>query len=216
MTAHRRQIVSPVPAALVTAVALAAAGCGGGGGSSDGTGNSPPVISGTPPASVSVGQSYSFTPTVRDPDGDPLTFSILGKPGWASFATDTGALTGTPQDGDIGPYENISISASDGSASAELGFSINVTQLGEGSVALSWQAPSLNTDGSALTDLAGYRIYYGTTQGNYTEQITIENPGITTYVVDNLSPNTWYFAATAFNEANIESNFSGEASQTIN
>ena len=221
MTAHRRQFVRLVPAALTLAIALALAACKSGGSpdaeeASGGNGNSAPVISGTPPASIAVGQAYSFTPTANDADGDPLTFSIEGQPAWASFAADTGALTGTPQAGDEGPYEGISISASDGTASDELGFSINVTQVGQGSVSLSWQAPTRNTDGSTLSNLAGYKIYYGTAEGNYTEEVRIDNPGLTTYVVENLSPTTWHFVATAFNEDGIESNYSGEAVHTIN
>jgi hypothetical protein len=218
MTAHRRQFVRAVPASLTLASVLALAGCKSGGSpdAEGATSNNAPVISGTPPASISVGQNYSFTPNATDADGDSLTFSIQGKPGWAIFAADTGALTGTPQEGDVGPYDGISISASDGSASDQLGFSINVTQMGDGSVSLSWQAPSQNTDGSALTDLAGYRIYYGTTRGNYTEQVSIDNPGLTTYVVENLSSNTWHFVATAVNDDGIESDFSGVASMTVN
>ena len=41
-------------------------------------------------------------------------------------------------------------------------FSITVTQVGLGSMSLSWTPPTQNTDGSALTDLAGYKLYYGT------------------------------------------------------
>lgn len=218
MTAHRRQFVRAVPAALVLSAALALGGCKSSGSpDKDGaTGNNPPVISGTPPPSVVIGQNYAFTPTASDADGDPLTFSIQGKPGWATFAAASGALTGTPESGDEGPYENISISASDGNASDELGFSITVTQVGEGSVELSWQAPTQNTDGSQLTDLAGYKIYYGTTQGNYTEEVQVDNPGLTSFVVENLSPNTWHFVATAFNDDGIESDFSGATSATVN
>ncbi|HET6629125.1 MAG TPA: putative Ig domain-containing protein [Woeseiaceae bacterium] len=218
MTARQRQFAGAVPAALSLIAALALGGCGGGGSpdADSATGNNPPVISGNPPPSVVVGQPYDFTPTASDADGDALTFSIQGKPAWATFAAATGALTGTPEAGDVGPYGGITISASDGSASDELGFSINVTQMGEGSVSLSWQAPTQNTDGTALTDLAGYKIYYGTEQGNYTEEVRLDNPSLTTYLVENLSPNTWYFVATSFNDDGIESNFSGVASTTVN
>ena len=58
--------------------------------------NAAPTISGTPATTVVVGNPYSFQPIANDQDGDTLTFSITGKPQWASFATATGALTGTP------------------------------------------------------------------------------------------------------------------------
>ncbi|MEJ2522452.1 MAG: putative Ig domain-containing protein [Gammaproteobacteria bacterium] len=109
-----------------------AVGCGGGGGGGGGSTpppstNTPPTISGTPPTSVQVDTSYSFTPTARDADGDTLTFAITGRPGWASFDTSTGRLSGTPTStGSFGP---IVISVSDGTASASLsGFSISVTE----------------------------------------------------------------------------------------
>lgn len=218
MTAHRRRLCGAVPRSMILLAVMAFAGCKSSGGPSSDpvTGNNPPVISGNPPASIAIGQPYAFTPNASDADGDSLTFSIQGKPGWADFDASTGALNGTPQAGDEGPYEDISIAASDGAASDSLDFSVTVTQTGDGAVTLSWQAPTSNTDGSPLTDLAGYKIYYGVTQGNYTEEVRIDNPGLTTYVVGNLSPNTWHFVATAFNDDGIESDFSGVASATVN
>ena len=81
---------------------------------------------------------------------------------------------------------------------------------------MSWTPPTQNTDGSDLTDLSGFKIYYGTSAGNYPNQITINNSGVTMYVVDNLSPNTWYFVSTSFNSSGVESDFSNVSSKTIN
>ena len=77
-----------------------------------------------------------------------------------------------------------------------------------GTVTLSWTPPTQNVDGSYLTDLAGYNIYYGLTEGQYSQRINIDNPGIATYVVTNLSPNTYYFVATSFNTSGVESPYS--------
>ena len=89
--------------------------------------NTPPTISGVPAASVMVGNAYGFTPTASDADGDSLSFSIAGQPSWASFDAASGALTGTPQAGDVGTHSGIVISVSDGAASASLpAFSITV------------------------------------------------------------------------------------------
>jgi hypothetical protein len=91
--------------------------------------NRPPTISGSPATSVEEGTNYSFTPSAGDPDGDTLTFSIAGKPAWASFDANTGQLSGTPQSGDAGPYAGISISVSDGEFTESLAvFTITVTQ----------------------------------------------------------------------------------------
>ncbi|MEM9385018.1 MAG: putative Ig domain-containing protein [Pseudomonadota bacterium] len=89
--------------------------------------NRPPEISGTPPADVVAGEAYLFEPVATDPDGDPLTFTIEAQPAWASFDTDTGALSGTPSSADEGEYTGIVITASDGDLTDALGsFSITV------------------------------------------------------------------------------------------
>ena len=178
--------------------------------------NSAPTISGTPASSVTEGQQYSFTPTANDADGDALTFSISGQPSWASFDAATGRLSGTPGAGDVGVYTNIVISVSDGEANASLAsFSITVNAISLGSAELSWTAPTQNEDGSALEDLAGFKLYWGTTPGNYTESLTIDNPSVTTYVVENLSPGTYEFVATAYNTAGVESKYSGAATKIV-
>ncbi len=179
--------------------------------------NSAPTISGIPPSSVKAGDSYSFTPQASDPDGDLLTFSIENQPSWASFDSGTGGVTGVPSTGDIGNYANIRISVSDGQLTASTpSFSIDVTQVATASTTLSWTAPTQNEDGSTLTDLAGYKIFYGTSPGNYSEEIRIDNPSVTVYVVDNLTPDTYYFAAKAFNAAGVDSRYSGEAVKIVN
>ena len=179
-------------------------------------GNTPPTISGTPNPEVMVGNAYTFTPTASDADGDPLTFSITGLPAWMSFNTSTGELSGTPQEADVGTYTGITITVSDGAASADLGpFSITVQAISLGSVELTWTAPTLNEDGTALTDLDGYFIYWGTTLGVYTESVRIDNESLTTYVIENLDPGTYYFVATAFNTAGEESQYSGVLTQVV-
>ena len=180
--------------------------------------NRRPTISGTPPPSVEAGRGYSFRPTATDPDGDNLTFTISNRPPWATFDARTGTLSGTPAIGDERIYGNIVIGVSDGELSASLrAFAIEVISsgAGQGSITLSWQAPTLNEDGSALVDLAGYRIYWGTSPGTYTDSVTVENPGITTYTVDGLAPGDYTFVATSFNAAGVESSFSNPATQTV-
>jgi len=178
--------------------------------------NRPPVISGTPPSSVVTGNAYSFQPTASDPDGNPLTYSITNAPSWATFDTATGRLQGTPSAGQVGTYSNIAISVSDGSASASLAaFSINVVAVANGSATLTWTPPTTNTDGSPLTNLAGYRVRWGPAPGNYTNTVTLNNPGLASYVVTNLVPGTHYFVVTAVNSSGVESRLSNVASKTM-
>ena len=80
---------------------------------------------------------------------------------------------------------------------------------------LSWTPPTENSDGTALTNLAGYNIYYGTQQANYPNWIRIDNPSISTYLVENLVPDTYYLVVTSFNSMGIESTYSGVAVKTV-
>ena len=178
--------------------------------------NRAPSISGSPDSAVMTGDTYTFTPSASDADGDGITFSITNKPPWATFDSATGRLTGQPLLGDLGLYEDITITATDGSDSASLSaFSIEVTQIALGSMTLTWTAPTQNAYGSVLTDLAGYKIYYGTTPGNYTNQVRIDNPSVTTYLIENLLPNTYYVVATALNSLGVESRYSSMAAKTV-
>lgn len=84
-----------------------------------------------------------------------------------------------------------------------------------GSAALAWTPPNQNTDGSPLKNLAGYRVYWGPSQGSYPNSMTVAIPGLSSYVVDQLSAGTWYFVVTAFSSTGFESAFSNVASKTI-
>jgi len=84
-----------------------------------------------------------------------------------------------------------------------------------GNATLSWQAPTTNTDGTALTNLAGYYIRYGTSAASMNQLITVGTTGITTYVVDNLAAGTYYFAISAYTAAGVQSSLSAIVSKTI-
>lgn len=177
--------------------------------------NRAPAISGTPATAVNAGTAYSFTPVASDADGDTLTFAIANRPAWATFNSTTGRLSGTPTAANVGNFAGIVITASDGKTSTSLGsFAINVTQVATGSATLSWSAPTENTDGSPITNLAGYRIYYGTEAGSLNQTIEIDNASVSMQVIGNLSPGTWYFAVKAL-AGNVESDLSNIASKTI-
>jgi hypothetical protein len=170
------------------------------------TSNRAPTISGTPPSAVNVGTAYAFRPTAADADGDTLTFSIGNRPAWATFNTATGQLSGTPSSASVGAYSNIVISVSDGKASAALAaFSITVADVSNGAASLTWTPPTQNTDGSSLTNLAGYRIVYGASATQLTQTIQLASAGMSAYVVENLAPGTYYFAVRAYTSSGAES-----------
>src|SRR3989304_713091 len=83
-----------------------------------------------------------------------------------------------------------------------------------GQAVLSWEAPATNADGSPLTDLSGYRIYYGTSSGVYGTAIDVGN--VITSTVTNLTDGSlYYFAVTAYDLSRNESDFSNEVSKSI-
>jgi chitinase len=74
-------------------------------------------------------------------------------------------------------------------------------------VTLAWNA---NTE----TDLAGYKIHYGTSSCTYTTSLDVHN--VTTYTVTGLSAGqTYFFAASAYNASGLQSGHSNEVSHTI-
>ncbi len=175
-----------------------------------------PTISGQPITALNAGTAYMFLPTASDTNGATLTFAIQNKPSWAVFNASTGELAGTPEASDVGSYNGIEISVNNGAATSALpAFSINVTQSSNGSATLSWIPPTTNTNGTPLTNLAGYRIYYGTSSSSLKQSVQITNSGISSYVIDNLSPATWYFTVVSYNNENIESPLSEVVSKII-
>jgi hypothetical protein len=84
-----------------------------------------------------------------------------------------------------------------------------------GSVTLSWTPPTRNSDGSTYTDLASYRVYYGRKRGSLNRRITIRNPGLTRYVVEDLPRARWHFAMTTVNSRGQESRRSPTLSKTV-
>ena len=77
---------------------------------------------------------------------------------------------------------------------------------------LTWNAPTTNSDGTPLTDLAGYKVYYGTASGNYAQTVDVGN--VTTSVVSNLTDGaTYYFAVTSYDASGGESGYSNEVSK---
>jgi fibronectin type III domain protein len=178
------------------------------------------VLTGTPATSVTAGQNYLFQPKVSQ-GGGVVTFSIQGQPNWATFNANTGELTGTPAPVNEGPTGLIIITGSNGSSSSSIGpFTIAVNAPSApppttGSATLSWTEPTENTNGTPITGLAGYHIYYGTTENAWTTTITVTSPSQTSYVVTGLAPGTYYFAVVSFNTAGMDSPQSNIASKTI-
>jgi hypothetical protein len=73
-------------------------------------------------------------------------------------------------------------------------------------IKLEWTPPSYNEDGSELTDLGGYIIYYGSSDNQLNNTIILNDPDITSYMIDNLDTDIeYYFAISAYNNNGYES-----------
>ena len=78
---------------------------------------------------------------------------------------------------------------------------------------LAWDAPSQNIDGSTLTDLSGYKLYYGRSSGSYSGSIDLENAtslSLAMLAQQVQNHGIYYITLTAYNTAGNESTFSNE------
>jgi hypothetical protein len=79
---------------------------------------------------------------------------------------------------------------------------------------LYWVAPRTNTDGTPLTDLAGYNVYKGTSPTTMLKQASVgPNAGI--YIDSTVTSGLWYYYVTAVNSFGIESAPSAPVSKSI-
>jgi Putative Ig domain len=181
------------------------------------TTSNPPVITGSPSVSAQVGLPYSFRANATDPDGSPLKFSIQNKPIWATFDPSNGTLYGTPTDANVGNFSNVLISVSDGTSTSSLpAFTITVALPVTRTATLNWTPPTRNMDGSPITNLAGYKVMYGSSPGQYSQALSVPVATVTSVAIESLEAGrTWYFSVKAVNTSGIESDFSNEVSKLL-
>ena len=86
---------------------------------------------------------------------------------------------------------------------------------GTGTAELAWQIPTENTNGTPLTDLAGYTIVYGRSPGSMNRWVQLPDIGTTSYVVKGLGEGTWYFAILSYTLSGADSALSNIASKNI-
>ncbi len=192
-----------------------------------------PTISGTPATTVVAGTGYAFQAIGADPDGDRISYGATNLPSWLGINTANGILSGTPSAAHVGVHANITISVTDGNSTASLApFTIAVTAAattsgstttgtsttttgGTGSATLVWVRPSQNTDGSALLDLAGFIIKFGTDPASLSQTVTLTDAAATRHTLQNLGRGTWYFTVAALTSAGVESDLTPMVSKTI-
>lgn len=85
----------------------------------------------------------------------------------------------------------------------------------DGETTLCWVAPTENVDGTALTDLAGYNVYWGSSRRAYGDSFNIDDPDLTCYLLSGFARGDYYFAMTALDGESNESAYSNEVIKTI-
>jgi hypothetical protein len=176
------------------------------------TSNIPPAVSSLS-ANPSIGVAplqVAFAASASDPDGNIVTYD-WDFDGDGLYDSSTTANTISYTYATAGTYTAI-VKVTDDRGATATGQAIITAESGSlRSVTLSWDAPTTNTDGTPLTDIAGYKVYYGTEYGNYTQNIDVGN--VTTYKVANLTEGlTYYFAVTAYDTSANESTYSNDVS----
>ena len=153
-------------------------------------------------------EQFTATGTFSDNTTQDMTLSVI----WSSSNTAVAQISNTLGLNGLATgvgAGTTTITSTSGGVSVTATLTVATT----GSATLAWNAPTTNTDGTPLTDLAGYKIHYGTSPGNYTSVIDVGN--VTTYTVANLSSGAYYFTVTSYDSSNIESTYSNEASKII-
>ncbi len=180
-------------------------------------------------ACAGAGGNVSKAVSVTVTAGTPTVNLSANPPGVARNGTSTLTwagtnVTGCTASGGWSGSLATSGSQSVGPITQDTSYSLNCSGSGGSAVAmttvslreakLTWQAPTKNVDGSTLTTLSGYKIYYGTTSKNYTQSVSVSGASTTQWTLS-LAPGTYYFAIAA-TSADGESAKTNEVSKTVN
>ena len=152
----------------------------------------------------------------------------------------TAAFPGQPTVAQVGIFSRIALSVTHGGSTVSLpACPVSVTAAGTatttpttppppatggaaagtavttGSATLSWSKPTLNSDGTALTDLAGFVVEYGTDSAALSQRVSVADPNLTRYTVPNLGKGTWYFTVISYTATGLQSDVAKLVSKTI-
>ena len=203
-------------------------------GADDETTNTPAVISGVDSVSVNnnidpdgdglleVGGKL----TVTDPDSGEAFFKpsvSLGNYGffyinsWGDwhYAADNTVAAIQNLAGNQSLTETTTVSSADGTTHNVIVTIRGVSQAGGISVA--WRAPVERENGSpiSMAEIAGYRVYYGKSRGNYTNEVDINGSSVMEVTLSNLTSGTYYIVVTTVDSNGRESAFSQEVIRTL-
>ncbi len=130
--------------------------------------------------------SLSTTLTWSAPGASGCTAS--GHPSWTGAKAASGSL-------DLPPI----------TLSGTYALTLSCTTPGNATTTVFWTLPTTNTDGTALTNLKGIRVNYGTSPTALDQIKATDSATATSTVVGDLAPGTWYFVIRAYNTAGVDS-----------
>jgi fibronectin type III domain protein len=162
--------------------------------------------------------SFSDSPsTIASGSASILTWSSINATactasgGWSG----TLATSGSQSTGALSASTTYTLSCTGTGGSASQSANVTVTPVTTGTAILTWDPPTTNTDGSAVTPLAGYTIYYGTSANALTQSVVITDATTTTSEITGLASGTWYFAVAAAAADGTQSALSNLGSKAI-
>lgn len=160
-------------------------------------------------ANVTASGTQTFTATVSNSSNTSVTWQVNGVTGGNSTVgtiSASGVYSAPATPPSPATVSVKAISNADPTKSATASITITATPAPTtGSVRINWVAPSQETDGSALDDLTGFRIYYGTGPNSLTNRIDVTNPSTRSWLISNLARGTWYFSLVAVSASGSES-----------
>ena len=201
-------------AALLAGLLLSLAACSGGSGGSGQASNSDPVESGPPdqaPTSLPSVTLDTASGSVASGGSTTLNWTSINADSCEASGSWTGNLppSGNQTVGPLTSNSTFSVTCSNLRGSAIVMVTVSIS----GELSLNWVAPAENVDGSALTDLAGYRIYYGERSRDYSGQEAVNDPDITSISIS-APAGSYYVAMTAIDTQGNESGYSNEVLKT--
>ena len=176
----------------------------------------PPTPSPKPPKPAPVLDISANPSTITEGESTVISWSsenidsCAANGGWSNNT----ATSGTQPVGPLSSSQEFTITCVN--SAGEISKSVLVTvepNISVDTAELSWTPPTTNENGTSLTDLAGYTINYGTMESNLNQTITINNPGVNSYIIENLTASSYYFVVKAFDSSGNESNASGTVSK---
>ena len=193
---------------LCTIATLTLAACGGG--SSGSSGAAAASSADTDTATAVVAPNVGMIDRSQGVDGSESAASV------ATVASNTTSASTAPATAATTPASGAGSSGSGSGVSVGTGTKVTTPiKTVNGVATLDWMPPTENSDGTLLTNLAGYTVYYGTSPNELSQTVKVSNPGLASYTMTGLTSGTWYFAVTSYSADGVESTRTSTVSTTI-